>query len=243
MTRGPFPVLTWEAFSPEDVTDVVEGFDAPVAADPASDLGGCRLVDGEAGDGVDGDGLPLLGASLTDPAGDADCLGGVREQQSLCQSDDLDGPALVASMATVILGVHDGDLPPRKVLDLGVQARLVLLHNQDVMRVLFGHEERCMLALGMRRVRRHHRTGEIQSFQQRPEPRDLIRLACHPGLAEHDPGDLVQHRQQMQRLAVGGVMAGAPQSLAVHGKCSPFASPAIARRVVCVAGLQRGCRP
>jgi hypothetical protein len=66
-------------------------------------------VDGEAGDGVDGDGLPPLGASLTDPAGDADCLGGVREQPSLCQSDDLDGPALVTSMATVILGVHDED--------------------------------------------------------------------------------------------------------------------------------------
>jgi hypothetical protein len=39
-------------FSEGDVSEVVEHFDAPVAADPAGDFGGGGLVGGEARDGV-----------------------------------------------------------------------------------------------------------------------------------------------------------------------------------------------
>jgi hypothetical protein len=88
---------------------VVESFEAPVATDPPGDLGGCRLVDGEAGDGVDGDGLPLLRAGWPGAAGDADGLGGVREEQPLGEGDDLDGAALVSSVtrsfSTSIMGI------------------------------------------------------------------------------------------------------------------------------------------
>jgi hypothetical protein len=44
------------------------------------------------------------------------------------------------------------DAPPGQVLDLGVQARLVLLHDQDVVRLLFRDKELGVLALGVQRV-------------------------------------------------------------------------------------------
>jgi hypothetical protein len=46
----------------------------------------------------------------------------VRKQQPFGERDDLDGAALVASVSVVVLGVHDGDLPPGQVFELGVQA-------------------------------------------------------------------------------------------------------------------------
>ena len=42
-----------------DVADVVQGLDLPVPADPLRELGGGGLAEGQAGDGVDGDGLPF----------------------------------------------------------------------------------------------------------------------------------------------------------------------------------------
>ena len=67
MTWGPLPARIWEASSRGDVTDVVESFDAPVAAAPGGDLGGGGLVGGQAGDGVAGLGRPRRRDSRVTP--------------------------------------------------------------------------------------------------------------------------------------------------------------------------------
>jgi len=46
-------------FAVGGVADVVDGFYLPVAADPSGELGRGGLAGGQAGDGVDGDGLPF----------------------------------------------------------------------------------------------------------------------------------------------------------------------------------------
>ena len=52
-------------------------------------------------------------------------------------------------MPTAALPVADRDLLPGQVPKLGIQAGLVLLHHQDVMRVLLADEELGVLALGI----------------------------------------------------------------------------------------------
>ena len=80
MTWGPLPVRNLGGvFAEGDVADVVEGLDAPVAADPGGELCGCGLVSGQAGDGAAGPGgpfrgpgnSPIFGLVLVSPAGDA----------------------------------------------------------------------------------------------------------------------------------------------------------------------------
>ena len=61
-----------DVFAVGDIADVVQGFDVPVAAYPAGELGGGGLVGGQAGDGVDGDGPPFPAGKGPDPAGDAE---------------------------------------------------------------------------------------------------------------------------------------------------------------------------
>jgi hypothetical protein len=61
------------------------------------------------------------------------------------------------------------------------------------MGVLLDDQKVGVLALGMQRVRRDHRTGQVEGAQQRREPGDLVGLALHAGLAQDDPGGLVEH--------------------------------------------------
>ena len=62
-----------------------------------------------------------------------------------------------------LAGVEAGrDLPPGQVLELGVQAGLVLLHDQDVVRVLLGDQELGVLTLGVHRVGGDHSPGQVQ---------------------------------------------------------------------------------
>jgi hypothetical protein len=52
----------------------------------------------------------------------------------------------------------------------------------------------------VQRVRGDHRAGQVdtgQGVDQRREPVDLTGLAVHSRLFEHDPGVLVDHREQM----------------------------------------------
>src|SRR5881394_1905411 len=49
-------------FAVGDVADVMQGLDPPVVADPAGQFVGAGLVGVQAGDGVDGDGLPFFTA-------------------------------------------------------------------------------------------------------------------------------------------------------------------------------------
>jgi hypothetical protein len=135
-----------------------------------------------------------------------------------------------------VLAGRDRDAPPGQVLDLGVQARLVLLHDQDVVRLLFRDKELGVLALGVQRVGGDDAPGQVQRLEQRREPGDLVGLAVHPDLAEHNTTALIEGGQQVYRLAVGAGMTGAPHRLAVHRDRPPGAP-----RVSC--GLAGGLQP
>jgi hypothetical protein len=94
-----------------DVADVVQGFDAPVAADPPGQVGGAGLGDGQAGDPVGGDGPPFP-RQLPGPPGDGDGLGCVREGQPGCDGGCLDRAGLLAAMPAVALAVCGWDGAP-----------------------------------------------------------------------------------------------------------------------------------
>jgi hypothetical protein len=91
----------------------------------------------------------------------------------------LEGAVLLAAVAPAVLAGRDRDAPPGQVLDLGVQARLVLLHDQDVVRLLFRDKELGVLALGVQRVGGDDAPGQVQRLEQRREPGDLVGLAVH----------------------------------------------------------------
>jgi hypothetical protein len=113
-----------------DITDVVKHFDLPVAADPAGQLGRGGLGHGQAGDRVDGDGAPLPAGQGPDPAGQADGLGGVREGQPGGDGRGLEGAVLLAAVPAATLAVSGRDAAPGQVLELGIQARLVLFTSR-----------------------------------------------------------------------------------------------------------------
>src|ERR1035441_8352014 len=136
---------------------------------------------GQAGDSVDGGGAPFPAVQGPDPAGDAEGVGGMREGQPGRDRGGLEVAVLLAAE----LAVSGGDVLPGQVLDLGIQGGPVLLHDQDVMRLLLLDQEAGVAALGMHRIRRHHAPGQVQGLQQRRELGDLIRLAIHVRLGEH----------------------------------------------------------
>jgi hypothetical protein len=55
----------------------------------------------------------------------------MREGQPGGDGGGLEGAALLAAATAAFLPVADRDLAPGQVLELGVQAGLVLLHDQD----------------------------------------------------------------------------------------------------------------
>jgi hypothetical protein len=59
---------------------------------------------------------------------------------------------LVTSVPSAVLPVTCGNGAPGKVLDLGVQAGLILLHHQDVVGFLLVDQELRVLALGVQGV-------------------------------------------------------------------------------------------
>jgi hypothetical protein len=141
---------------------------------------------------------------------------------------------------TAFAGVEAGwDLPPGQALQLGVQAGLVVLHGQDVVRVLLSDQAFGVLALGVQRVGGDHRPGQVQRLQQRGARCDLVRLANHFGLGKHRPGLLVCCRQQVPGLAIAAGVPGVAHRLAIHSHCPPFPPPRLRRP----GGLQPGGQP
>ena len=120
---------------------MVQGLDEPVPADPFGELAGARLGDGQAGDRANGDGAPFPAGQRADAAGDADRLGCMGEGEPGGDGDGFERAALLAAVAPVALPGQDRDLPPGQVLKLGVQARLVLLDDEDVVGLLLLDQE------------------------------------------------------------------------------------------------------
>jgi hypothetical protein len=92
--------------------------------------------------------------------------------------------------------------------------------------VLAADQELGVVALGVHRVRCDHAPGQVQRFQQRREPGDLIGLAVHAHLREDGAGVLVAGRQQVDGLPICAGVTGAAQRLAVHGQHLPLAPAA-----------------
>jgi hypothetical protein len=78
--------------------------------------------------------------------------------------------------------------------------------------LLAGDEELGGVAVGVQRIGRDHRAGQVEIGQQRGEPGDFARGAVDLALGEHGAGGVVHRGEQMNLPAVAG---RAPQRLAV----------------------------
>ncbi len=111
------------------VADVMVRLDGPVLADQAGQAAGGGVGAGQASDGVDGLAGCLAGGGVLAPAGDLDGLAGVREVQ-VADVGRLQGAGLGAAVSLLAGDAAAGYLPPGKTPDLGVQQRLVPLHQE-----------------------------------------------------------------------------------------------------------------
>lgn len=117
-------------------------------------------------------------------------------------------------MAFAGRGVSGWDLFPGHGPQLTVQAGLVALGDEDVVRA-----EPAQVAgvgtVGVKCVGGDDRAGDVQAIQQRGKSVDLIGLCVHRGLSQDSAGLLVQSSEQVHRAAI--VAAGAAGGLAVQG--------------------------
>jgi hypothetical protein len=213
MTAGPLPARTCECvLAVGDVTDMVQGLDLPVLPDPGGEFAGPGLVGGEAGDRVDGHGLPASAAAGPGLAGDADGVGGVRELQPQLNGHHLDRPSFGAAVPAVALDVPHPDLPPRQLFELVIQRWLVLLHHQDEAGVLLLDQE------GASRCRRPADAGPVPSTHAgcarscgippaRASRMQAGRSARSPRTAEIS---VIQLIATTQPLRLGGCRSGPP---------------------------------
>jgi hypothetical protein len=87
-----------------------------------------------------------------------------------------------------------------------------------------------VVGLGQKRVEGHHRAGQVQRVQQRPERGDLVALDVDLTLGQHD-AVVTQSGDQVDAAAVGANRSA--QGLAVHRNRSPHRA---GRRVSVLAG-------
>jgi hypothetical protein len=194
------------------IPKVVERLDRPVPTQQVGQPGGAGLVEGEAGDRIDGHGPPSPGPKLAGPAGDLDDLRGVREPE-VVDGDGLEGAQLDATVAAVAGAVSDGDAIPGQTGAAVQQRGLVGLDGEQVVGLLAVHEELGGLRVGLQRVGGDHGAGEVEAVKQRGEGGDLTRRAGHLALGQHRAGGVVHGGQQMDLPAAWG--ASATQGLAV----------------------------
>ena len=128
----------------------------------------------------------------------------------------LQGAGLDAAVAGVAGGTAGRYLPPGQGLDLGIQQRLVFLHDGDVVGFLVVDQPVQVRPDRVEGVGGHHGAGQVHRFQELGEMAGLVVLdvdfkvvqevpAVFGGAEEVDPG------------AVGA--AGSAGRLAVHGHC------------------------
>jgi hypothetical protein len=106
------------------------------------------------------------------------------------------------------------DLPPGQGLDLGVQQRLVLLDDGDVMGFLLGDQPAQVRPPGMEGVAGHHRAGQVHRSQQLSEMAGLVVLDAHLEVVQQPPAVLGDAEQ----VNPGAARAAGPAGgLAIHG--------------------------
>jgi hypothetical protein len=119
---GPLPVRLAEVSSLNVVSLMV-------LADQAGQVRCVGVRAGQAGDGVDGLAGGRAAGGLLPPAGDLDGLAGAGEVQE-ADVGGLQGAGLGAAVPGVAGDAAGRYLPPGQGLDLGLQQRLVLLHQE-----------------------------------------------------------------------------------------------------------------
>src|SRR5690348_17193143 len=126
-------------FPESKVADMVVSLDGPLPADQAGQVTGGGISAGQAGDGVNSLAGDPAGGDLLPPPGDLDGLAGVREIQA-ADVGGFQGAGLGAAVPLLPGRAAGRDLSPGQGGDLGVQQRLVLLDDCDVLRVLLADQ-------------------------------------------------------------------------------------------------------
>ena len=149
------------------------------------------------------------------PAGDLDGLAGVREVQA-ADVGGLQGAGLDAAVPGVAGGAAGRHLPPGQGLDPGMQQRLVLLHDRDVVAFLLPCQPVQVRPHGVEGVEGHHGTGQVQGFQELGEVAGLVVLDVDLEVVQQVPA-VLGDAEQVDPGAVGA--AGSAGGLAIHGHC------------------------
>jgi hypothetical protein len=168
--------------------------DPPVAADDGGELGVGGLDGTQRGDGVAGLGGPL--PFYLAAAHDLDGLAGVGEGQAFGHRGDLEGAPLGPAVTALSGLVSDRDVPPGQGGKLGIQAGLISLDRDQIVRAAPG-EVAGVLTLGVQSVRGDDRVLDVQAVAQRGEHRDFVCLGAHLHLAQHHAMGLVERREQV----------------------------------------------
>jgi hypothetical protein len=110
---------------------------------------------------------------------------------------DLQGALFGAAVAFVPGLAGDGDLPPGQGGQLGVQAGLVALDGDQVVRAALGDQVLGVSALGVQGIGSHDRPGQVDAVQQRSEQQDLVCLGLDVGLSQDEAVPVIECGQQM----------------------------------------------
>lgn len=86
----------------------------------------------------------------------------------VAERGDLEPTDLVAVVGVVASAMPERDVPPGQLPDLGVQDRMVLLHDGHVVRAATG-QIGPVVVLGVQGVGGHHRVLQLETVQQRHE--------------------------------------------------------------------------
>ena len=105
-------------------------------------------------------------------------------------------------------------LPPGQGPDLGVQQRLVALHDRDVLRVLLADQPVQVRPHRMESIEGHHGAIKVHRSQQLGEMAGLVVLDTNLEVVQQAPA-VLGDAEQMDPGAVAA--AGPAAGLAVHG--------------------------
>ena len=187
--------------------------DGPLLADQAGQVGCGGVRAGQARDGVNGLAGGPAGRGVLPPPGDLDGLAGMREVQA-ADVRGLQGAGLGAAMPFLPGCAAGRHLPPGQGPDLGVQQRLVALHDRDVLRFLAGDQPVQVCPHGMESIEGHHRAGQVRWSQQFGEVAGLVVLDIDLEVVQQAPA-VLGDAEQVDPGAVGA--AGPAGGLAIHG--------------------------
>ena len=119
---------------------------------------------------------------------------------------DLEGAPLGAAVPAFPLVIGHRYVAPGQGGELGVQAGLVALDDQQVLSAAPG-QVGGMVTLGVQGIGGDDRAGDVNAVQQRGEQGDLIGLGAHLHLPQHHAVRMIEGRQQVAAVLLA--MAGA----------------------------------